>query len=326
MGYKLYTGNLECQVISYIDHEYGDDSDDDDGKSRYGSECPSMMGQEDLCDMTITGIVDLNGTPIPGIPHGLELDEEDLLQGDFFRGIKPDSRDFCRDDYLNGEDRLTHRYEREVFVIFHKRYAWELMLESGGFLYAISELRNVAPSLLAPEDLSFAEAVLSKLGDGYELPARISQMLDIAVTWADAGLWNKICEKAKCPTDLKENDLLAALQTFGFEAIRPVIEGRINNTVALSQRLMLIDAASVHGTTHSGPNWRTDQHLKALASVRRIGEKDIPQVISLARLYGITKTMNLLLPVLEQTTHYERHYQVLTRKLHEGAASCSGDR
>ncbi|TFK65117.1 hypothetical protein BDN72DRAFT_845886 [Pluteus cervinus] len=307
LGYQIYMGDLECKVVGYTS-DYG------------GSDDPSVDADEDDVFMQITGLVDLNGTRLPGIPpDGLKIDEADLLQGTFFRRVKPD-------DSHRGGRHVTYTYYRRAFVIFHNIYAQKLMLELRGFSYAISELTKVVPSCLAPKDLSLADAALLKMGAGYELTQRISQMFDLALNWEDVALWKKVSKKAQRPSDLQENDLLAALKTFGFEAVIPVIEGKINGTSKFGEKIGFIDTISANlGADDSRPNWRSEHHLKALASVEHLHEEDIPQVMSLARMHGLKKIMDRLLPTLQHNGWYQRYYQVLTRKLHEAATSCADD-
>lgn len=95
------------------------------------------------------------------------------------------------------------------------------MLEAGGVSYAIAQLKK-ASSVEPNEDTkAYAEYVLGVQSYDNKNDCFV---MNLALSWGDLSLWQKAANKCKFnddPTSIGWERVVAAWDTFGFEALRP---------------------------------------------------------------------------------------------------------
>ncbi|TFK65134.1 hypothetical protein BDN72DRAFT_801494 [Pluteus cervinus] len=310
---------------------YGEDDDEDDGEDGSDdSNCPSLEhdGMETQ-EMKISNMVDLDGNLVT--KKGAKefgLDEGQLVPENFFEDADPDRRKY--QGYMGNEPgSVEYWYYNSVLVLIQYSTAAWVLGSAYALDYAISRLKQIHPSALTRTDREIMENAAGLVQDGTKKQVR--ELTEVALTWRDLFMWKRIYERnGTSPID--GNLYPEALGVFGFKAICWAIEQVLANKKELSDRLDIIQLVSTHSRPEDGlspdaiSSWCRAQQLIALETVQHVKVEDIPLIIQLTNVAGISKTMTSVLPALKQPGVKSDVWVALLKGIHQGKTSANVDK
>ncbi|TFK58964.1 hypothetical protein BDN72DRAFT_966196 [Pluteus cervinus] len=215
--------------------------------------------------------------------------EEDNIAGDRYYNTIGD----VPMDYWRGN--------RTILILLKQSREQDFFLSAGGIDYAISELKKADPLAPTKREHELAEKAVARLASPTcEWDGR-DQMMEIASSWKDFALWKAIQETITQDLSIYlATSYAEALNTFGFLELQPILERTLAGITQLSQRLRFISSLSVHTPgLESISDWYTAQRFKALATTERLSEPDFPLLVEMARIEGLPKTIESILPFLQ---------------------------
>ncbi|KAI0714877.1 hypothetical protein C8Q76DRAFT_728553 [Earliella scabrosa] len=219
------------------------------GKKRWGDRGYAYYSEDDEFEMeevhetefTVERVADLDGEVIK---HDLEIDTtSEVIPADVQRELKRRGYE-SQDMESYGCQTMTRTYRGTALVVWPQHGHFEFMHGSQGFATACDQLQNSKSSSPTAKETELIEFVLANAVPE-NCAAVVSSVCPVACVWGDASLWLravKACDATRAIEHLRVQNLLEAVHTFGFDAVKDCLEDVLQRDSSSTQSLQLLDA------------------------------------------------------------------------------------
>ncbi|KAH6901002.1 hypothetical protein BKA70DRAFT_1526623 [Coprinopsis sp. MPI-PUGE-AT-0042] len=286
-------------------------SSDDEFSEPEADELEVGEVDETICSLTM--VVDVEGHPIIKGFNVCDVEVDVLIPENITDCFQSEEREYSGS---NGEEKIgfmserTHRLSTDGLAHVPKKDAEDVTLMlTGGISGAVTRLTSIIGPIAEQSHRAAAEELLRALSTTGKDPSlfymsssvsekALSALLDIALAWKDAGLWQRAMLTPCCTlSTVGKRRLAQILVSFPFESIKDGLASLIQNSELFEDRVEAIKAI----LTQQEPNqavvpWVAEQWRESVRTYRQGAEGDTPSILEGLKVSGLTGLTEGLLP------------------------------